>query len=73
MFRGKQQPEEGGGGGEAFLTALAVDRNVASSAQNPAPNVRVAAHGVRRRCVRDVDWDRHPLSDPGFDYELPCD
>lgn len=39
LFRAKRHPEERGAvAGEAFLTALAVMSNVASSTQNHAPN-----------------------------------
>ncbi len=46
MFRGKQHPEERGAvAGEAFLTALAVNSNVASSTRNHAPNTMALLYG----------------------------
>jgi len=39
----------------------------------PLARLRVAAHGGCRRRVRDVDSDRTPSSDTGFDYKLPFD
>ena len=46
MFRGKQHPEERGAvAGEAFLTALAVNSNVASSTRNHAPNAMALLYG----------------------------
>ena len=46
MFRGKQHPEERGAvAGEAFLTALVVNRNVASSTRNHAPNAMALLYG----------------------------
>ena len=125
----KQHPEERGAvAGEAFLTALAVNSNVASSTRNHAPNaivflyrqilrkgfglaegverakkpagrpvvftrdeeravlarwtgpmrdgeplvrLRVAAHGIRRLRVRDVDSDQTPLQRVRFRLQAP--
>ena len=46
MFRGKQHPEERGVvAGEAFLTTLAVNSNVASSTRNHVPNAMALLYG----------------------------
>jgi hypothetical protein len=46
MFRGKQHPEERGAvAGEAFLTALAVNSNIASSRRNHPPNAMALLYG----------------------------
>ncbi len=46
MFRGKQPPEERGAvAGEAFLAALAVKSELASSTRNHAPNTMALLYG----------------------------
>ncbi|MGI8425304.1 MAG: phage integrase N-terminal SAM-like domain-containing protein [Actinomycetota bacterium] len=74
MFRGKQHPEgRGAVAGEAFLTALAVNSNVASSTRNHAPNAMALLYGqILRKGFGLLGVSSVPGSRPGERSSSPA-